>query len=139
MEKGTYRPFLAFLAGFATLRSTFPSSPSLGSSSDPPLLFRVLRLFGGSLGSDSPRLRVAWAFGRRVERGAIVVESRRVWAKGTLTWAKGSQQRPYLESEHNYVYTVLIFTQMYCLFSLMVYDTCLLKPRSPWFNPRCLH
>lgn len=77
MKIKAYRPFLPPLAGFLALRSTSPSSSALDSSSDPPLLCLVLRLFGGSLGSDSPRLRVAWAFERllgRVERGAMVVE-----------------------------------------------------------------
>ena len=63
------------------LRSTLSSSTTLGSSSDAPLLCLVLCFFGGSLGSDSPRLHVTRAFERlfgQVERGAIVVEEREV-------------------------------------------------------------
>ena len=60
---------LAGLAAFAA-----PSSSSISSD---PLLCRVLRFFGGTLGSDSPRFRVIGALERllgRVERGAIDVE-----------------------------------------------------------------
>ena len=48
------------------------SSSTMRSSSDAPLLCRVLRFLGGSLGSDCPRFRVAGAFERgRVVRGAM--------------------------------------------------------------------
>jgi hypothetical protein len=67
-KKETHLPafFLARLADFPTRRSTFPSprfpSPRSTSASSRSLLLgllrRVLRFFGGSLGSDSPRLRV---------------------------------------------------------------------------------
>ena len=88
-----YRPLLARLAAFARLHSTLLSFPAGRSSSDAPLLFLVLHFLGGSLGSDSPCLRVTWAFAWLfgwVERGAMVVDKRGVWAKGTLTWAEGS-------------------------------------------------
>ena len=64
----TYWPFLPRLAGFSTFFSRSPS-PTFRSSSDPPLLCRVLRFLGSSLGSDSPRFLVIGV--DRAMRGAM--------------------------------------------------------------------
>ena len=94
------------LAAFPTPRLTSSPSPSMRSSStsDPPLLCRVLRFLGGSLGSDSPRFRVTGALERlcgRVVRGAMVVEGRDErwwWEKNdTSTMGRGCQSHPDLE------------------------------------------
>lgn len=101
----TYRPFWTRLAGlWAFLRSS--SLSTLRSSSDPPLLCRVRRFLGGSLGSDSPLFRVV--FGRllgRLPRGGIGRDERVVGqrvegvvGKGHVdVWQRVSQPRPYLE------------------------------------------
>src|ERR1700678_3526206 len=69
-KKKKYRLFLECLPGFSTLGSTSSSTPALRSSSEPPLLCRVLRFLGGLLGSDSPLLRVTGAF-RLFGRGGM--------------------------------------------------------------------
>jgi hypothetical protein len=90
-DKTTYRPFLDPLARFPVLGLTLVSSSTLRSSSE-FLLCLVLRFLGGSLGSESPRLRVTWAFERlfgRFERGAIMVEKKSgLLGRGLRVWEK---------------------------------------------------
>ena len=50
-----------------------------------------------------------------------------------------TEPHPYLESDHKYVYTSLIFLQKELLLSLMVNGISLLAPVCLGFNPRCLH
>ena len=59
---------------FPLSQSTSLSSKSLQSSLDPPLLFHVFCFLGGTLGSDSPRLRAAGALVvDRVLQGGMVL------------------------------------------------------------------
>ena len=50
-----------------------------------------------------------------------------------------AEPRPYLESDHKCVYTLLIFLQKELLLSLMVNGTASLGPLGLGFNPHCLH
>jgi hypothetical protein len=50
-----------------------------------------------------------------------------------------AEPHPYLESDHKYAYTLLIFPQKVHLLSLMVNGTALFGPLGLGFNPHCLH